>query len=70
MPQPVGDLYRENIGAQKFGFDFNLAYIPGAFSVDSIELFDPDYMRRLYNFAYDLTVEGYSWEKVPPGLEE
>ncbi len=68
--QGVGDLYREYIGAHKFGFDFNLAYIPGSFSADPEELFDLDYMRRLYRFAYDLAVEGYPWEKMPPGMEE
>ncbi len=68
--QGVGDLYREYIGAHKFGFDFNLAYIPGSFSADPKELFDLEYMRALYNFAYDLAIDGYPWEKMPPGLQE
>ncbi len=67
--QGVGDLYREYIGAHKFGFDFNLAYIPSSFSADSRELFDVDYMRELYRFAYELAAGGYPWEKSPPGLE-
>ena len=66
--QGVGDLYREFIGARKFDFDFNLAYIPGSFDVEPEELFDQDYMRSLYEYAYKLAVDGYPWEKVPPGL--
>ena len=67
--QGIGDLYREFIGAKKFGFDFNLAYIPSDFDADENELFDRDYMRKLYEFAYALAVDGYPWKKLPPALE-
>ena len=66
--QGIGDLYRELIGAHKFDFDFNLAYIPNTFDAEPEELFDPSYMRSLYEFAYELAVDGYPWEKIPPGL--
>ncbi len=66
--QGMGDLYREFIGASKFGFDFNLAYIPNEFDVRPEELFDPNYMRQLYDLAYDLALDGYPWTKIPPGL--
>ena len=66
--QGLGDLYREYLGAMKFGFDFNLAYIPSTFNAESEELFDRDYMRQLYEYAYDLAVDGYPWEKRPPGM--
>ncbi len=66
--QGIGDLFREYIAARKFGFDFNLAYIPSNFDVESEELFDQEYMRSLYAYAYELSVDGYPWEKVPPGL--
>lgn len=66
--QGLGDLYREYLGAMKFGFDFNLAYIPSAFDMQSEELFDRNYMRELYEFAYNLAIDGYPWEKFPPGL--
>ena len=68
--QGLGDLYREYLGAMKFGFDFNLAYIPSEFDMQSEELFDKDYMRKLYEYAYDLAIEGYPWEKFPPGLSQ
>ncbi len=68
--QGVGDLYREFIGAHKFGFDFNLAYIPSSFEEEPEDLFDQEYMLKLYKWAYDMAVEGYPWEKKPPGIGE
>jgi predicted patatin/cPLA2 family phospholipase len=68
--QGLGDLYREFIGAHKFGIDFNLAYIPQEFNAeDNQELFDQDYMQSLYETGYRLAAEGYPWSKAPPGLE-
>ena len=49
--QGIGDLYREYLGARKFGFDFNLAYIPREFDVESNELFDQEYMQELYRLG-------------------
>ncbi|MGI9263930.1 MAG: patatin-like phospholipase family protein [Gammaproteobacteria bacterium] len=67
--QGIGDLYREYLGAQKFDFDFNLAYIPNTFDAEPEELFDRDYMRKLYEIAYEMSIDGYPWQKIPPGLE-
>ena len=66
LKQGIGDLYREYLGAKKFDFDFNLAYIPSDFDADVQELLDRNYMRRLYEFAYALAVDGYPWKKLPP----
>lgn len=66
--QGLGDIYREFIGARKFGFDFNLAYIPQEFDVEATEMFDPEYMRALYKLGYELSIKGYPWQKYPPGL--
>ena len=66
--QGTGDLYREFLGAHKFGFDFNLAYVPASFDVESKELLDLEYMRALYKLGYEMSIEGYQWQKVPPGL--
>ena len=67
--QGIGDLYREYLGAQKYDFDFNLAYIPGDFKADNHELFDREYMRQLYQLGYKLAASGYRWKKTPPGLK-
>ena len=52
----------------KYGFDFNLAYIPDEFQADSNELFDRKYMQQLYQLGYEMAVGGYPWKKTPPGL--
>ena len=67
--QGIGDLYREYIGAQKYGFDFNLAYIPSNFDAHADEPFDQEYMRQLYRAGYEMAVNGFPWEKYPPGIE-
>jgi hypothetical protein len=67
--QGIGDLYREYLGALKYDFDFNLAYIPNDFEADNHELFDRDYMRELYELGYEQASEGYPWDKSPPGLK-
>jgi hypothetical protein len=66
--QGMGDIYRIFLGAQKDGLDFNLAYIPDSFEATSKELFDPAYMRALFDFAYQLALNGYPWVKNPVEL--
>lgn len=66
--QGTGDLYREFIGAHKYGFDFHLAYIPDDFEADSHEMFDLNFMRELYKLGYSMAAGGYPWEDIPPGL--
>ncbi|MGI9344438.1 MAG: patatin-like phospholipase family protein, partial [Gammaproteobacteria bacterium] len=66
--QGMGDLYREYLGALRFDFDFNLAYIPSTFDAEPEELFDRNYMRKLYGLAYEMSIDGYPWQKIPPGL--
>ena len=67
--QGIGDLYREYLGAQKYDFDFHLAYIPDDFVTDNHELFDREYMRTLYSYAYELAAGGYPWQTSPPALK-
>jgi predicted acylesterase/phospholipase RssA len=67
--QGTGDLYREFIGAHKYDFDFHLAYIPNDFEADTHELFDREYMRKLYKLGYEMAAGGYPWESIPPGID-
>jgi len=67
--QGIGDLYREYLGALKYDFDFNLAYIPSDFDASNHELFDRAYMRQLYKLGYEMAADGYPWEQSPPGLQ-
>lgn len=67
--QGIGDLYRIYLNSQRDDIDYNLAFIPPTFKVESKEAFDPAYMTELYKVGYDLAVRGYQWQKTPPMFE-
>ncbi len=66
--QGVGDLYRIYATANRDAVDFNLAFIPASFNAPHKEEFDTEYMRALYDAAYQMALKGYPWAKVPPGF--
>jgi len=66
--QGIGDLYQIYTLSMRDGNDFNLAYIPPDFTAESSEVFDPVYMRKLFERGYQMALEGYPWVKLPPGL--
>ncbi len=66
--QGIGDLYQIYALCERDGNDFNLAYIPADFTDEPSEGFDPDYMSKLYERGYQMTINGYPWEKGPPGF--
>lgn len=66
--QGIGDLYKIYAETSRDGIDFNLAYIPKSFNAPHREEFDTNYMRQLFQTGYDLAINGYHWEKKPPGL--
>lgn len=68
--QGIGDLYRIYLETCRDGLDFNLAYIPAEFTKEPKEEFDSQYMKELFDLAYEQGKEGYDWEKMPPELEE
>jgi predicted patatin/cPLA2 family phospholipase len=67
--QGIGDLYRIYLQTCRDGLDFNLAYIPADFTEESHGEFDTEYMRKLFEMAFDRAKAGYVWEKMPPELE-
>lgn len=67
--QGVGDLYQIHAIAKRDGGDYNLAYIPSDFAIESTSAFDKEYMNALFNRGYDLGRAGYAWHKAPPGFE-
>ena len=68
--QGLGDLYRLYLQSQRDGVDFNLVYIPDSFDAESKQLFDPDYMRKLYDAGYAIGLHPDSaWQKKPPGVD-
>ncbi len=66
--QGTGDLYRIYLGSLRDEAKFRLAYIPPEFKYDSKEMFDPEYMRALFDFAYERAKKGYPWASSPPGF--
>lgn len=67
--QGIGDMYRIYLDCQRDGMDFNLAYIPEDFDLKPNEDFDPVYMSKLFDRGYQMSKNGYSWDKAPPGFK-
>ena len=67
--QGVGDLYRIYALAQRDGLDFNLAFMPATFTDIPDEVFDPVWMRKLFDLGYEMGKSGYHWRKGPPQFE-
>ncbi len=67
--QGFGDLFRIYLTTQEDGVDYNLAYIGSDFNAKHREEFDAQYMRELYDYAFEKAVNGYPWDKVPPGYK-
>ncbi len=67
--QGIGDMYRIYLNCRRDGLEYNLAYIPDDFDLKTNEIFDPVYMRELFELGYRLAQEGYPWAKAPPGFE-
>ena len=67
--QGIGDMYRVYLQTKRDGLSYNLAYIPDDFDEPSKEVFDMEYMGKLFDYGYRLAREGYPWLKYPPGAE-
>jgi hypothetical protein len=52
--------------AQQDGADFNLAYIGADFDFTRTRKFDGEYMKRLFDYAFQLSSKGYPWHKSSP----
>jgi hypothetical protein len=66
--QGLGDLFRIYAVCRRDGTDFNLAYIPKAFTEPDRKDFDRSYMQKLYDFGFKDAKAGYHWAKEPPML--
>jgi hypothetical protein len=65
--QGVGDLYVIYLQSQRDNLDYNLAFISPDVDAPHKEIFDTVYMNQLFDYAYDLSKDGYPWKKYPPG---
>ncbi len=62
----TGDIYRILAVAQRDDIDLNIISIPRDFAGEATELFDPVYMRGLYELGYELGLSGNAWAPFPP----
>jgi predicted acylesterase/phospholipase RssA len=66
--QGIGDLFRLYVIAAQNDFNYFLAHVPNDFKMATDELFDPDYMRPLFQIGYQQGLKGGCWRFTPPGL--
>lgn len=64
--QGINDVHQLYRIARQDGAAFNLAFIGPDFDVPHAEEFDPVYMKKLYEYGYNITVSGRVWHKAPP----
>ena len=67
--QGIGDLSSIYLLAQRDGGRFKLTYVPDDFDVDFDEMFDPDYMKALYQRGYEEGLRGGIWVEQPPATK-
>jgi predicted patatin/cPLA2 family phospholipase len=63
------DVLRTYLLAQRDGVDYNLAYIGSDFTATEAGVFEPPYMRALYDYGYQQGRDGRAWHKLPPQVE-
>jgi predicted acylesterase/phospholipase RssA len=66
--QGIGDIERIYLEARRDGLDFYLTYIPDDYNEPLNEIFDSDYMNKLYQVGYERALRGGEWQNVPPGF--
>jgi predicted acylesterase/phospholipase RssA len=66
--QGIGDLYRIYTITKRDKVAYNLAYIPPTFTTPHTADFDPVYMGKLFDLAFQMAAEGHEWSAHPPVL--
>ena len=66
--QGLGDMYRIYQDARLNHMLYRAAYIPEDFPDEPQELFDAEYMNKLFILAYNRASSGYPWETDPPKI--
>ncbi|MCU0974951.1 MAG: patatin-like phospholipase family protein [Steroidobacteraceae bacterium] len=67
--QSLGDLAKIYLVSRRDGLDFNLAHVPDTFTEEPQEVFDVDYMRKLFALGRSMAESGFPWarERLEPG---
>ncbi len=68
--QGIGDMYRIYLGARRDRVDYRLTFIPPEFTAEPKEMFDPDYMKSLFELGRQRGRDGAAWQNAPPGVKE
>jgi len=68
--QGLGDLHLMAMLAERDDLNFYLSYIPDDFDVDEKEMFDPVYMRALFDRGYRMAKEEDTWLDVLKEIEK
>ena len=68
--QGIGDLYQLYQIATNSDIGFNLAIIPPDFKEESLELFDPLYMQKLFELGVQIGSTNDHWQQYPPGFTQ
>ncbi|WP_333831862.1 patatin-like phospholipase family protein [Rubrimonas sp.] len=66
--QTEGDLERIYRATSAVGSDFRLIFVPPGFQPVNTATFDRDYMRTLFDFAYQEALDGIDWLTAPPEI--
>jgi predicted acylesterase/phospholipase RssA len=64
--QGINDVVRLSQIAERDKVDFNVAYIGADFDTTHTEQFDTAYMKKLYDYGYNLAFTGTLWHKALP----
>jgi hypothetical protein len=64
--QGTNDVHRLYQIAKQDKAEFNIAYIGADFDAPHPEEFDSGYMKKLYDYAYQLAASGRQWRHTPP----
>lgn len=67
--QGIGDMYRIYLGARRDRVDYRLTFIPAEFTAEPEEMFDPEYIKPLFELGRQRGRDGTAWQNAPPGLE-
>ncbi len=62
----VADIQVIETQARDNGFGLQVTAVPESFDVPETELFDPVYMRALYELGYRMAIDGKAWMMVVP----
>ena len=64
----TGDLHKLYGFTQANNIGYRITSVPSSFKEKPNELFDPVYMRKLFDVGYETGLKGVKWETKPPGF--